>query len=129
MTPNIISNLITSHHLRGNYATLLLTNRVRPNVHKRHYELDNTGAITKMTTMNPSLGERNAFTGVYCFDSDFLRQNIPLIQLEEGQEGKTTHLFPKAFSECKLGGVIAPGHWYGINDRRELQIARESFPF
>lgn len=130
LSPEVIRKLLKVHEETNSPVSLLLSHDYRSEAHRKHYILHPGYEVTGALPIHSVSGELNVFTGVYCFQRQFVEENISLVQVNPAHKNErtATSLFEVALKDkAALSGLLVEGRWWGINTPEELVGARNNF--
>lgn len=128
LTPSIVQDSLRFHTSANADITILLTSSYDSTHHRKTYQIDSYGNIISIKPADSDfLGERNYFSGISCFKTEFLRSAFTHLDNHSHKEMSLFSLIDYAFvNNLRLKGYRIPGPWTGINTPFQLFQARES---
>ncbi len=131
LTKELLTELLKFHQKENAAITMLTSDSISPEGIGRIIRND-TGKITKLVEVkdaaNEELKSKEINLGIYIFDSDFLRENLPLVEKSKVTgEYYLTDLIEIAISQNKKVVAILKKDikWRGINTLEELKEAEK----
>jgi len=118
-----------THYRSEAKITALLSHQYDPNTQHRFCQTNLDGRIIRCRPINPSRGKPDGgfFTGVYCFESSFLKNNLLGLSLDISGEIGIPQLINLAISNSQKVMAVwdTNNEWRSINTPQELAIANQ----